>query len=127
MILYINTSSHEEIIIALRSSQKILSQRKIKAPKHQAEKLLPAISQLLESQGIKLQNLEKIIVANQGASFTALRIGVITANALAYALQIPIEAEPNNKEKKKKFGNHYLVQPHYNREPLIGASKKFQL
>ncbi len=124
MILYINTTSHEEIIIALRDSAKTIVQKKFRAPRQQAEKLLPAIAQLLQDQKVKLKTLKKIIVANQGGSFTSLRIGVITANALAYALKIPVEAEPKTKLKNKKFASYSIVEPLYDRAPTIGAPKK---
>lgn len=127
MILYINTTSHDEIIIALRSGARVIVQKKIIAPRRQAEKLVLAISRLLKVQKFKLSDLKKIVVANQGGSFTALRIGVITANALAYALKIPVESEPQTTGKNKKFGRYSLVQPCYDREPTIGESKKFKL
>ncbi len=124
MILYINTTSHEEIIIALREGDRTIAQKKILAPRSQAEKLLPAIDKLLKSKKLKLSVLNKIVVANFGGSFTALRIGVITANALAYALQIPVEAEPKTNKTNKKFASYSLVEPHYDREPSIGISSK---
>ena len=125
--LYINTTDHDKMIIALRSGAKIIVEKNISAPRRQAEKLVPAISRLLKVQKLKLSNLKKIVVANQGSSFTALRIGVITANALAYALKIPVEAEPRTAVKNKKFGRYSLVEPLYDREPTIGAPKKFKL
>ena len=154
MILYINTTAHDEIIIALYpdvsavgdrkklllsplsklSLSKAIARQKIKAVKNQAEKLVPAISKLLQKNGVKLSALKKIIVAPRGGSFTSLRIGVITANALAYALKIPVEAEPVIgadgkiiKIKTKKFGSYSLVEPSYDREPNIGVSKKPKL
>jgi len=125
--LYINTTSHEEIIIALRSGARVIIEKKIIAPRRQAEKLVPAIDNLLKAQKVKLAELKKIVVANYGGSFTALRIGVITANALAYALRIPVEAETSTKIKNKKFGRYSLVEPEYDREPIIGISKKSNL
>ena len=127
MTLYINTVSAEEILIALNDGEKIIVQKKISAPRRQAEKLLPAIETLLKKQKIKLSQLKKIVVANQGGSFTSLRIGVITANALAYALGIPVEAEPQGQPTNKKFGIYSLVEPLYDREPNIGVSKKSKL
>jgi tRNA threonylcarbamoyladenosine biosynthesis protein TsaB len=127
MTLYINTVSHDEIIIALREGTRTIVQRKFSAPRQQAEKLVPAIAALLKSRKIKLSELQKIIVANRGGSFTALRIGVITANALAYALNIPVVAEPPTSEPNKKFGTHSLVEPLYDREPNIGVSTKPRL
>ncbi len=42
-----------------------------------------------------------------------MRIGIVTANALAYALNIPVYA-PKEKENKDN-----IVKPEYNREPFI--------
>jgi len=124
MILYINTISADEIIIALYNKAKLIITKKIIAPRQQSEKLLPAIDKLLKSKKIKLTDLEKIRVENYGGSFTSLRIGVITANALAYALKIPVEASSEISKKNKKFGAYSIVEPVYDREPNIGISKK---
>ncbi len=127
MTLYINTTSQDEINISLMRAENVLISKKIKAPRQQAEKLLPAINDLLIKNKVKLSDLEKIIVANHGGSFTSLRIGVITANALAYALKIPVEAEPKTSIKNKKFATYSIVEPIYDREPNIGVSKKRKL
>ena len=124
MILYINTASGEEIIIALYDKDKLIVSKKIMAPRQQSEKLLAAIDKLLKLKKVKLSDLKKIWVENYGGSFTSLRIGVITANALAYALRIPVEAKSKTKKKNKKFGAYSIVEPVYDREPNIGISKK---
>lgn len=124
MTLYINTVSSEEIIIALYDKTKLVIEKKIIAPRQQSERLIPAIDKLLKSKKIKLTDLKKIRVENYGGSFTSLRIGVITANALAYALKIPVEANSKINKKNKKFGAYSIVEPVYNREPNIGISKK---
>jgi tRNA threonylcarbamoyladenosine biosynthesis protein TsaB len=124
MILYINTVLNDEIVIALYNKEKLIAEKKISAPRQQAEKLLPAIDKLLKAKKIKLSDLEKISVENYGGSFTSLRIGVITANALAYALKIPVEAKSKMNQENKKFGAYSIVEPVYDREPNIGISKK---
>lgn len=130
MILFINTASYDEIIISLLSAsgQKIKA-KKFKAPRQQAEKLLPAVAKLLLSINKELKDLTKIQVVVTGGSFTSLRIGVVTANALAYALSIPVEAvstegEILKNQAAKKFANHIIVTPQYDREPNIGIKKK---
>jgi len=133
MILYINTAAKNEMIIALRIGEdsavakggavKKSVAKKIKVNHNQAEKLLPAIGSFLKAQRVKLSDLKKIVVANRGGSFTSLRIGVITANALAYALKIPVAAEEKSGKKNKKFGRYSIVEPDYDREPNIGVSK----
>ncbi|MFA5108952.1 MAG: hypothetical protein WC458_00165 [Patescibacteria group bacterium] len=132
MTLHINTADRAEIIIILsrasRSGTKIVARKKFKAARQQAEKLLPAIDRLLRAQKIKLSALKKIVVADRGDSFTALRIGVITANALAYALKIPVVGESRvlakDLKKIKKFARYSVVEPLYNHEPNIGKAKK---
>ena len=124
MTLYINTVSSDEIILALYEKEKLIIEKKIKAPRQQSEKLLPAIEKLLKAKKTKLSDLKKISVENYGGSFTSLRIGVITANALAYALKIPVEASSKINKKNKQFGNYSIVEPVYDREPNIGISKK---
>jgi len=124
MILYINTASREEVEIKIEEEGKILGKSKFKAAKRQSEKLLPKIDNLLEKKGIKLKQIKKIVVVNQGGSFTSLRVGVVTANALAYALKIPVEGTFKSKKKTKKFSQYSIVEPIYDSEPIIGKSKK---
>jgi len=124
MILYINTVLKNEMIIAVRQGRVVLGQEKIAVDHNQAERLVPAIEALLHCLKINLKAIKKIIVASYGSSFTSLRIGVVTANALAYALKIPVEAETTKKNKRKRFGQYYLVEPHYQFAPKIGVSKK---
>lgn len=123
MTLYINTVLSDNIILSLRSKEQIVITKKIKVNRNQSEKLLPAIDQLLIKKNIKIKQIKKIIVADQGGSFTSLRIGVLTANALGYALKIPVEAESGQKNIKK-FAEFQVVEPIYNAEPNIGVSKK---
>jgi len=86
----------------------------------------------LHHNKVKLTDLKEIKVKNTGESFTALRIGVITANALAYGLGIPVkpgtrdnpstlrQAQPSGFAKSKKYKNFSVVAPVYDREPNIG-------
>lgn len=131
--LFIDTSKATEMIIGLRSADNFLVRRKISAPRRQSEKLLPAIDRLLASRKFVLRDLRQIAVVNQGDSFTALRIGVLTANALAYALSIPVTSvnlcleEPKNikaQDCSKSFSGHVIVEPIYNRDANIGSAKQ---
>jgi len=123
MTLYINTASQEETIIAILKNDVRVAFKKFKFARKQAEKLLPAIDKLLKTNDLKLVDVKKIKVAAYGGSFTSLRIGVVTANALGYALKIPVVSEENPNESKK-FSKYSLVTPIYNSEPNIGKSKK---
>ena len=130
MILFINTASYDEIIITLfTEDRKKIKTKKFTAPRKQAEKLLPAVDRLLIAAGKSLSDLTKIQVVVRGGSFTSLRIGVVTANALTYALNIPVEAVEANGEilennHDKKFATSNIVAPQYDREPNIGVKKE---
>jgi tRNA threonylcarbamoyladenosine biosynthesis protein TsaB len=120
MILKIDTSKKEIIEISIEKDGDILFSKKKKAEYNQAEILLPLIKKILEKQGIKLSEIKKIKVNNKGDSFTSLRIGIITANALAFALDIELE-DFNGKntsfnQNKEKIS---LVRPEYSKEPSI--------
>jgi len=134
MILYIDTTDNEEMVIALFEAQGksfgLVKEKKISAKRQQAEKLLPSISKLLLSSKCKLSDLDIIAVNNNGGSFTSLRIGVLTANALAYAVGIEARSATIRdgkliigKKSTKKFSDCYIVEPVYSSEPNIGKKK----
>lgn len=123
MTLYINTALPEETIIALSDNDRTLARKKFKFARHQAEKLLPAIDKLLVANKIKLSSIKKIMVASHGGSFTSLRIGVVTANALGYALKVPVVAAETGKSGKS-FAAYSIIEPVYGAEPNIGKAKK---
>ncbi|MFH1583463.1 MAG: hypothetical protein ABIB72_04095 [Candidatus Falkowbacteria bacterium] len=123
MILYINTTQNNSIEIAVKDKNKLIAVKKFKSHRAQAEKLLPAIDKLLKNSKLKLSDLSSIEIENRGGSFTSSRIGVVTANALAYALGIAVAGKGKTKivqSGKKKFN---VVEPLYNREPEITAKK----
>lgn len=117
MILSIDTSLADVIIIQLDDGLKQYS-KKIKAARAQSEKLLSSIDNLLIKNNYKFKDIKKIKVQSEGNSFTSLRIGVLTANALAYALNIPVEAI--NRDVPFKFLGGAAVSPKYEGEPNIG-------
>lgn len=56
----------------------------------ESEKLLPAILKILKRAKKKWSDLKRIIVVNGPGPFSAVRIGVTTANVLGFALGIPV-------------------------------------
>ena len=59
-----------------------------------AEELFGLFDRLLESTGRTKQDLTAIAVLSGPGSFTGLRIGVMTAKTLAFALHLPLLAAP---------------------------------
>jgi len=121
MILIIDTTDNEIIKLALENNKKIIDKKKIKARRKQSEKLLPGIDKLLKDNNLTWRSIKKIEVANRGGSFTSLRIGVATANALAYALGVKAEsldAEETSRERIRK-NKISIVAAEYDRDPDI--------
>jgi len=123
MILIIDTSDNKVIKLFLEENNKTVKKKTIIADRQQAEKLLPAIELLLKSAKADLREIEKIKVAHKGNSFTSLRIGVLTANALAYALGVRVETLEISKNKVKKLKDFNIVIPEYNSDPDIKIKK----
>jgi tRNA threonylcarbamoyladenosine biosynthesis protein TsaB len=117
MILSIDTTNSQEMEICLKQGKDVLLSQKVAVERTQAEKLLPAIEKILQKKKMKIKDLESIEVNNSGGSFTSLRIGVATANALGFALGIPVVGTAGS---AKKVGEISIVEPAYDREPDIG-------
>ena len=120
MILFIDTTQNNLIEIGIKDKAKFVARKKFKSDRTQAEKLLPAIEKLLKAARLKLSGLKGIAVANQGGSFTSLRIGVVTANALGYALKIATRGTGS----RVKPGMTEVVAPIYERDPEITVKKE---
>lgn len=101
-ILYIDTSSNQDIQVALEIDGKKDIIREAIGDK-KAQVVLSMIEQLLKRNSLKLADINKIKVNTGPGSFTGLRVGVSIANALGFALQIPI-----NGKKIEEF-----VEPRY--------------
>jgi len=89
MILFIDTSK-PETKIALYKKSLLLAQKTWLSAKNQSEELLFEIDKLLKQNRVKKSDLKKILVVNGPGSYTGLRVGLSTANMLAYSLQIEI-------------------------------------
>ncbi len=92
MILYIDTSKEEAEIVLYNSQGNIVDQKKWLSAQNQSEELLEKINCLLKKNKISRNDLSKITVCPGPGSYTGLRVGLSTANALAFSLSIPIQA-----------------------------------
>lgn len=151
MYLLISTENNARFSLAI-GEEKIEKIKTVEKPYKQSELLLKAIDRLFEGQGargkgqgkvkeqgVKIkEQLNGVIVVQGPGQFSALRIGIVTANTLAHSLNIPIvgvelkkswidlpeeeklekvwaEAKKQESKKIKK----QLVRPIYGKEPNI--------
>lgn len=89
-VLLIDTSSNEEIKVGIRIDKKEYEIRK-KINFQKAQILLPMIDRLLGQYAIGLRDLSSIEVNTRPGSFTGIRVGIAIANALSFALKIPVK------------------------------------
>ncbi len=135
MILIINTADESKVFIGLAKNDNFLIKKEFQAKFRQAEKLLVEINKLLSAKNYQLKTIRGIAVVTGPGPFTALRIGIATANTLAYGLKVPIIGIKLTefvdlsgllkiswqKINKGKLGN--IIKPFYGKEPNITLKK----
>lgn len=90
MTLYINTKDPKVVEVALKEDGKILESLS-EENKLGSQVLLPLILKLLPHR--ELDILEGIEVETGSGSFTGLRVGASVAQALGFALNIPVNGK----------------------------------
>ncbi len=118
--LFIDTVSQAGVRVAIKQADKLITERFWAGDRQQAEQLLPGILELLTEQKLSWSDLSAIQVANQGGSFTSLRIGVVTANALAYALGLSVVGISG---QALQSDGYQIVEPEYSGQPNITIKK----
>ncbi len=89
-ILHIETAT-KVCSVALSADGELVQIREIKDEGYShGEQLTILIQEVLDSEGIKAENLSAVSVSAGPGSYTGLRIGVSTAKGLCYALNIPL-------------------------------------
>lgn len=86
MFLIIDTSSKKSLIV--KASDKNFQKKVFGTNFNHSEKLLPEISKLFRNNSLK--SIEGTAVISGPGSYTGLRVGIATANALSYALSVPV-------------------------------------
>lgn len=96
MYLVINTIAKQSLV-ALGEDNKIVDKISWQSDYRQSEELLVKIDELFERNKIvmtgdisKCHELDGIVVVNGPGSYTGIRVGVATGNALGFTLKIPV-------------------------------------
>lgn len=100
-ILFIDTTKRDEILVELEvNGKKFVKKNSIS--QNQREVTLQLIDKILKENNVTPQDLSEIRVNEGPGSFTGIRVGISIANAMGFALKIPV----NGKEAGE-------VQPKY--------------
>lgn len=95
-----------------------------------AETLHQKLQELLDNHDKTLEDIEGIVVFKGPGSFTGLRIGITVANALGYALNVPVVSNEDPDWLQTGIArllageSEAVVQPEYGALPHITAQKK---
>ncbi len=114
----------------LYEDKKLVCQYFWQADRSLAETLNQSIERLLTSAGKSLADLDGIGIFSGPGSFTGLRIGHAVGNALAYALDLPIDSAGGKNWQqgvltKLLSGKHEtMVLPNYGRQARITKPRK---
>ncbi len=87
--LAIDTST-DTASLAIVLNGEILAELTWRCQKNHSVELMPNLSQLLKQTKLELKSISYIIVARGPGSFNGLRVGISTAKALAFSLEIPL-------------------------------------
>ena len=128
MILFIDTSEFNALTFAIINGATVkISSSEVAFNENYKTNLL--LEKFLKHQKVDMRELKKIIVCSGPGSFTGIRVGVSLAQALGFALNIPVIAIPKSKipEDVRKLntvkGGKSLVV-NYGQKPNITKSKK---
>jgi tRNA threonylcarbamoyladenosine biosynthesis protein TsaB len=83
-LLLIETSSRAGLV-ALAEGHRLLGQRQLEEARRHARDLAPAVRDLLAGQNWRAHNLHAVVVSRGPGSYTGLRVGTMSAKALAFA------------------------------------------
>jgi tRNA A37 threonylcarbamoyltransferase TsaD len=124
-ILFIDTSTNNSMVAVL-NSDKVLDKVVWNGSGELSDSLLIKIEELLKKLNINLPDISSIAVNLGPGSYTGLRIGVSTANAISWSRKIPIRSAKFEGGKIKFLTPQSLnpIFPDYLRPPNITKSKK---
>jgi len=80
--------------VGYASGTQVVAEARLDQHRHHTRDLVPLCKSLLESLGWKLDSLVAIAASWGPGSYTGLRVGLMTAKALAYALSKPLLVVP---------------------------------
>ena len=93
MILKIDTTIHKEVTVELKDPKSGKVQKLVQKQKLGSQVLLPMIVKILKKNELNLKDLTAVEVNCGPGSFTGTRVGISVANALGFALDVPVNGK----------------------------------
>ena len=130
MIILALKTDQENAYVAIYDGRKLLSEIEWLAHRELSTTLFAKIDELLNTNNLKLHDIEGIIGFEGPGSFTGLRIGLTAANTFAYVLDVPIIAKQGERwlslgvHALQSGENSKLLLPSYGSEAHITQQKK---
>lgn len=93
MILNIDTTKKEEVLVRIIDPKTGKRNELVQKQKLGSQVLLPMIAKILKKNNLTFSDLTAIEVNPGPGSFTGTRVGVTIANALGFALGIPVNGK----------------------------------
>lgn len=128
MTLFIDTSDFNNLTLAVVNNA-VVKIHTTSVAFNENYKTNEFLEKFLKHQNVKPKDLTKVVVCSGPGSFTGIRVGVALAQALGFALNIPVVAIPKSKVPKdiRKLGSiksgKTLVM-NYGQKPNITKAKK---
>ena len=137
MVLFIDTTDGATVLLAFIDGRgRCVAKSRRRARYRQAQVVLPAIDALRRKAKLSLSSLTGVIVLSGPGPFTALRVGVLTANTIAWALRLPVVEVRKTADadfetlitqglaKLKNVTAPAIIVPHYGQAPNITMKKR---
>ncbi len=93
MILKIDSTKREEVMVELTNEKTGITSTITKTQQTGSQVLIPAIMEIIKKEKITIKDITQIEVNGGPGSFTGTRVGVAIANALGFALNIPVNGK----------------------------------
>jgi tRNA threonylcarbamoyl adenosine modification protein YeaZ len=88
LVLALDTST--AVNVALARGDQVLATAAVADRMAHAEQLMPLVSECVDAAGIRMADLDQVIVGLGPGPFTGLRVGVVTAQVLSFALDLEL-------------------------------------